>query len=284
MKKLKQIIAEIKNTKDKDTDELQELILRYICYAPKMPLRIFQENILERAEKNTLKVFDKYFSGQELTFQAFKWGNGGRRIFLTHGWGSKAADLYEIIIALEQIENVEVIAFDAPGNGASEGALSSLLLFVEGVKAIVAQYGIPEVTIGHSLGATANIMAMEQLEIHTKQIISIAPLIDLGKNFEASLDAIDIPKSIQHTFFESFEERFKKPVSKYNLVDWSAFTTDASKHWVAYDENDLVSPHPHISAFLESNRAIGFINYIGAGHERIIKSPTMIEDMLRVLG
>jgi len=284
MKILKQIIAEIKNTKDEDTHQLQGLILRYICYAPKMPLRIFQENLLERAEKNKLKVYDEYFSGQDLTFQAFKWGKGTRKILLTHGWGSKAADLYEIIMALEQIENVEVIAFDAPGNGASEGELSSLLLFVEGVKAIVAQYGIPEVTIGHSLGATANIMALEQLKIHPKQIISIAPLIDLGKNFEASMDAIDIHKSIQHTFFENFEERFKKPVSKYNLVDWSAFTTDASKHWVAYDENDLVSPRSYINAFLNSNPAIGSINYIGAGHERIIKSSAMIENVIKIIG
>jgi len=98
------------------------------------------------------------------------------------------------------------------------------------------------------------------------------------------MDAIDIPKSIQYTFFKNFEERFKKPVSKYNLVDWSAFTTDASKHWVAYDENDLVSPHSYINAFLDSNPAIEFINYIGAGHERIIKSPTMIEDLFRILG
>lgn len=284
MKKLKQIIAEIKNTKDEDTDQLQDLLMKYICYAPKMSLRIFQENLLERAEKTKLKVYDEYFSKQELTFQAFKWGNGSRRIFLTHGWGSKAADLYEIIIALEQIEDIEIIAFDASGNGASEGELSSLLLFVEGVKAIAAHYGIPEITIGHSLGAMANIMAMGQLQIHPKQIISIVPLIDLGKNFEASMGALDIRKTIQHTFFESFEERFKKPVSIYSLLDWSAFSTEFSKHWVAYDSNDLVSPHSYMKEFLNSNSLIGYTNYLDAGHERIIKSPTMIQDLIKILG
>ncbi|TDO22725.1 alpha/beta fold hydrolase [Pedobacter duraquae] len=283
MKILKQIIAEIKSAKDEDTDQLQDLILRYICYAPKMPLRVFQENLLERAEITKLRVHDEYFSGQELTFQAFKWGKGSRKILLTHGWGSKAADLSDIIVALEQIGDVEIIAFDAPGNGVSEGKLSSLLLFAESVKAIVAHHGIPEVTIGHSLGATANIIAMQQLGIHPKQIISIAPLIDLGKNFEASMDAIDIPKDSQNAFFQSFEERFKKPVSNYNLVDWSAFTTESSKHWVAYDENDLISPYLYMNTFLNSNSFIESTNYIGAGHERIIKSPIMIQDMLKNL-
>ncbi|MCD0488790.1 alpha/beta hydrolase [Pedobacter sp. MC2016-14] len=284
MKILKQIIAEIKHTKYENTDHLQDLILRYICYAPKMPLRIFQENLIGRAEKTTLKVYDEYFSGQELNFQAFKWGNGSRKILLTHGWGSKAADLYEIIMALEQVDDLEIIAFDAPGNGSSEGTLSSLLLFVEGVKAIVADYGIPEVTIGHSLGAMANIVAMKQMKIHPKHFFSIAPLIDLGKNFEASMDALDIPKDIQHTFFRSFEERFKKPVFHYNLNDWSAFSTELSKHWIAYDPNDLVSPYTFMKAFLESNVLIDANDYLDAGHERIIKSPIMIEDLLKILG
>jgi pimeloyl-ACP methyl ester carboxylesterase len=283
MKILKQIISEIKNTPNEDSEKLQDLILRYICYAPKMPLRIFQENLLERAEKNTLQVHDEYFSGEQLNFQSFKWGSGSRKILLTHGWGSKTGDLYDIIIALEQIPDIEIIAFDAPGNGSSEGELSSLLLFIEGVKAMIAHYGIPEVTIGHSLGATANIIALKQLEIHPKQFISIAPLINLGKNFEASMDAIDIAKVIQNSFFERFEERFKKPVSTYNLVDWSAFTTDSSKHWVAYDEKDLVSPYQYMNTFFNANSSIDFTNYHDAGHERIIKSPDMIQDLLRIL-
>lgn len=283
MKILKQIIAKIKNTEYEDTHQLQDLILRYICYAPKMPLRVFQQNLIERAEKTSLKVYDEYFSGQELTFQAFKWGSGNRKILLTHGWGSKAADLYEIIIALEQVDNIEIIALDAPGNGTSDGSLSSLLLFMEGVKAIVAQYGMPEVTIGHSLGAMANILAMEQLQIHPKQMISIAPLIDLGENFEASMDALDIPKATQDIFFERFEDRFKKSVSYYHLIDWSAFSTEFSKHWVAYDSNDLVSPYSFMKAFLDSNSLISSTDYPDAGHERIIKSPIMIQDMLKIL-
>lgn len=283
MKILRQIIAEIRNTKYEDTHKLQDLILQYICYSPKMPLRTFQKNLLDRAEKNTLKVHDEYFSGQELTFQVFKWGEGRRKILLTHGWGSKAADLYEIIIALEQIDDTEIIAFDAPGNGGSEAALSSLVLFAEGVKTIVTHYGVPEVTIGHSLGAMANIIAMKQLQIHPGQIISVAPLIHLGKNFEASMNALDIPTATQNTFFKSFEERFRKPVSHYNLFDWSPFTTESSKHWVAYDTNDLISPYLFMKTFLDSNSLIDSTNYNDAGHERIIKSPAMIQDMLKIL-
>ena len=78
--------------------------------------------------------------------------------------------------------------------------------------------------------------------------------------------------------------RFKKPVSNYNLLEWSDFTTESSKHLVAYDENDVVSPYSFMKAFLESNPLIDSTNYFDAGHERIIKSPVMIQDLIKILG
>ncbi len=53
-----------------------------------------------------------------------------RKLLITTGWGSKAADFSELIQALRAIDDLEIIAFDAPGNGSSEGELSNLLLFI----------------------------------------------------------------------------------------------------------------------------------------------------------
>lgn len=71
MKILKQIVAEIKGRAYENTHSLQELILRYICYSPKMQLRVFQEESLYRGEKTILKVYDEYFSGKDFAFHAF---------------------------------------------------------------------------------------------------------------------------------------------------------------------------------------------------------------------
>lgn len=283
MKILKQIIAELKESNFENTNQLHDLVLRYICYAPKMPLRILQEDLLGRAENTSLVVDDKYFSGKQLTFKAFRWGKGSRKILLTHGWGSKAADFNELIIALEQVDDMEIIAFDAPGNGASEGELSNLLLFIEAVKSMVAHFGVPNIVLGHSLGAMANLMAIEELKIHPNKMISIAPLINLGKNFEASMDVLNIPKEIQLAFFEQFEERFEKSISDYNLLHRSELSADLTKHWIAYDKNDLISPYLSTKAFLELNSSVNSTNYLDAGHQRMIKSPIIISDILEFI-
>lgn len=154
---------------------------------------------------------------------------------------------------------------------------------MESVKAIIAHYGIPDVTIGHSLGTMANIIADSAVAGPSKTDDKHSSPNRPGENFQDRLEMLDIPQAIQRTFFENFEERFRKSIIQYNLLYWSAFTTFSSKHWVAYDSNDLVSPLQFISAFLDSNSLIEYTNYPDAGHERIIKSPSMIQDMLKLL-
>src|ERR1700761_3045668 len=100
MKKLKSIINDIKTATDKNTPEYNQLLWQLICYSPKMPVRFPVNLLLEEAHKFTLKALDAFFTKSELNFNGFIWGAGRRKILLTHGWASKAADFYELITQL----------------------------------------------------------------------------------------------------------------------------------------------------------------------------------------
>ena len=125
MKKLKQIFTEVKTGSSRRPEELNQLLWQLICYSPKMPVRFQQQQLLDEAEEFSLKAKDDYFAHKELIFNGFKWENGKHKVLITHGWGSKAADFSEMITALREIDDLEIIAFDAPGNGSSEGELSN---------------------------------------------------------------------------------------------------------------------------------------------------------------
>ncbi|MGI4803489.1 MAG: alpha/beta fold hydrolase [Janthinobacterium lividum] len=282
MKKLKQIVAQIKAVPSHTTPEFDDLLWQYICYAPKMPLRLPQENLLNTAQKFSLKVHDKFFTQKELNFNVFKWGSGTRKVILTHGWGSKAADFIEIITALSAINDLEIIAFDAPGNGSSEGELSNFLLYVEALKAVILQFGQPDILIGHSLGAMANIFTLKELAIKPKLLISLTPLIKLKENFESSLNAIGISAANQYSFFNDFEAKFKTSISNFTVNNWYAFEEDLN-HWLAYDQNDQVVPFSYLKTFLEAHPAIKSQNYIDVGHDKILKSPEVIGDLINVI-
>jgi pimeloyl-ACP methyl ester carboxylesterase len=283
MKKLRQIITEVKAGITETPDDLTDLLWQLICYSPKMPLRLQQEQLLNEAEKFTLTVKDEYFAKKELHFNGFKWGSGEKKVLITHGWGSKAADFSEIITALRTIDNIRIIAFDAPGNGSSEGELSNLLLFKESVKAIIQNYGTPDVLIGHSLGGMANVVALKELSVSPQLLISLTPLIRLKENFEASMNAVGVPQQAQAKFLDDFKAKFHMPASNYNLNDWYPFDAGL-KHWLAYDKEDLISTYNYLEEFLNKYPFIESSEYPGAGHERILKSAQLISNIVDLVG
>jgi hypothetical protein len=282
MKQLRQIINDIKVLSPEPSKELEHLLWPYICYSPKMPLRFAQEQLLQGAEKVSLKVKDEYFAKKELIFNTFKWGNGTHKLLLTHGWGSKAADFNELIVALTPIGDIQIIAFDAPGNGSFEGELSNLLLFKQAVKAIVLHYGKPHVVIGHSLGAMANIIALREMQITPSLLISLTPLVRLKENFEASMDVLNLSQASKTAFLESFNTKFGVPASHFTLDNWYEFDIQLN-HWLFYNSNDAVSPYSYLKEFLANHQFIKVKSYDGVGHDRTIKSPIIIADLIEIL-
>jgi hypothetical protein len=283
MKKLKQIIQNVKALIAEDKpDDLNNMLWQLICYPPKMPLRLQQEQLLNEAEQFSVKVNDPYFTHQTLNINGFKWGNGQRKILITHGWGSKALDFAEIINALKENTDLQIIAFDAPACGSSDGELSNLLLFVNAAKAVIAETGTPDIVIGHSFGAMANVVALTELHITPALLISLTPFILLKENFVKSMTAVGVPPEAQERFMQDFNARYGVLPSYYDMNDLYAFNEQLN-HWLAYDEQDMVLPHKYLEHFLAAHPSIKTKSYNGAGHERIIKSAEVIGDVMEMV-
>ncbi len=282
MKHLKQIINQVKSLTAAEIPVTNDLLFQLICYSPKMPARLQQQQLLDEAESIELPVFDKEFSHTELIFKVFKWGSGKRKILLTHGWGSKAADFHELITALRNLDDVQIIAFDAPGNGSSESELSNLILYTKAVKQVMLHYGSPAILIGHSLGAMANVMATQEIGITPALLISLTPLIRLKENFEATMNAAGVHQRSQDHFFEEFEALFGVKAAFFNLT--TLYPPDGQvNHWLAYDQADQIAPYPYLADFLTAHPEVNAQAFNGAGHDKIIKTPAVIQEILNRL-
>jgi pimeloyl-ACP methyl ester carboxylesterase len=280
MKKLKQIIEQVKTLiAENNPYELNTMLWQLICYPPKMPLRLHQEQLFSEAEKFTVTVNDPYFTNQQLNINGFKWGNGKHRVLLSHGWGSKAADFDGLINALRENKDLQIVAFDAPANGSSNGDLSNLLLFANAVKAVIAATGEPDIAIGHSFGTMANVSTLTELHITPKLLVSIAPFILLQENFIRSMTAVGVPANAQQAFLDDFKSRYGIYPSEYAMQKLYTFD-DALNHWLAYDDLDAMLPDAYLQDFLKAHPSIKTKNYSGAGHERIIKSAELIADVM----
>ncbi|MGM9477449.1 alpha/beta fold hydrolase [Pedobacter sp. GSP4] len=275
MKRLKQLIGDLKQQQNNPDAALMR---EFIFYSPKMPLRLYQEQLIAAATQFSVKVFDTYFTKGELNINCFSWGSGKHKVLLTHGWASKALDFYELIVALQQIEDLEIIAFDAPGNGSSVSEFSNLMLYADSVKAIALNYSAPDVLIGHSLGGMANVIALQELGLSPQLLISIAPLIRLKENFEQSLDSVNISAKDQDIFFDNFAKEFPVQASYFNLVNLYQLSTELN-HFLAFDPEDHISPYPYLREFLDKNPAVNAKSFEGVGHYKILKSSDLVQDI-----
>ncbi|RYD73902.1 MAG: alpha/beta hydrolase [Sphingobacteriales bacterium] len=282
MKRLKGVVNELKISAENQHRDAEKLIREFIFYSPKMPLRLHQETLLAESTRFSLKVFDAYFTRQELEFNCFSWGSGATKVLLTHGWASKAADFYELIVELRKIDSLEIIAFDVPGNGSSISEYSNLMLYADAIKSIVENYATPDILIGHSLGGMANVIAIQEIPLKPNLLISIAPLIRLKENFEQSMDSVNIGRLAQAHFFKNFSEEFTVNAEHFNLT--SLYTLEADfNHFLAYDEEDHISPYPFLAGFLAENESIKSKAYPGAGHYKILKSTDVIADIVALI-
>ena len=276
MKRLKGIVNELTQA----AEPAQERIREFIFYSPKMPLRLHQQQLLSEAHAFTLPVRDDYFSGSEVEINCFSWGKGTNKLLLTHGWASKAADFYELIQELRSIDNLEIIAFDAPGNGSSISEFSNLMLYVESIKSISNFYAKPDVLIGHSLGGMANVLAIQNLDLTPRLLISIAPLIRLKENFEQSMQSVEIKPEARQLFFENFSKEFPVDAGYFNLQDRYELDENIN-HYLAYDPEDHISPLAYLEEFLTDHPAISAQAFEGVGHYKILKSVPVISEVLK---
>lgn len=283
MKRIKEIFTQVKEWQYNDNEDVTSLLWQLICYSPKFPLRLQQQELINESTPFVLEVDDPHFSHSKLKFNGFIWGNGKRKVIITHGWSSKGADFIDLITALKTIDDLQIIAFDAPGNGSSEGELSNLLLFVGAVKAIINTYGAPDVLIGHSLGGFANTLTLKETGIKPSLLITITPMVRLKENFITTMTAADVPQAAQDKFFRDFEAKFGLATADFNLANMYQDGI-ALKHWLAYDQEDKMTPFAYVNDVLTKHPDIIFKEFDNAGHERIIKDPRVIADILELVG
>lgn len=280
MKTYKQRLVQVKQAQNQQ--ELMAALWSYISFPVKLPNRPHQIELLDRAVSFERQAHDPYFAKKDLTFKGYRWGGGARKIYLTHGWSSKAADFTEIISALLELDDVQILAFDALGNGSSEGELSNFMLYVKPLEAIIQEFGMPEVLIGHSLGAMANAVAMKSFKEKPGLLISITPVVELRQNFTGMMQYAGVSAGDQLRWFEAFHQYYQLPVSYFDLK--SLYNHDPEiRHVLFYDEQDELLPFEQLSAFMKQESEIETQALNGAGHFKILKEQALLDDILKFI-
>ena len=105
----------------------------------------------------------------------WRWGHGPLT-WLVHGWGGHAGHMSSFVAPLVAAGR-QVVAFDQPAHGRSEGRSTNMLDFRNALLAVGKALGKPTVVVAHSLGATATLLALDR-GLDPDRLVLFAPPLD----------------------------------------------------------------------------------------------------------
>jgi pimeloyl-ACP methyl ester carboxylesterase len=229
-----------------------------------------------------LSAFD---SGQRVDLRldgrrlaVWRWGKGPTTL-LVHGWGSRGARLSDFVAPLTRA-GFSVLAFDAPGHGASGGQLSSLPQFVAAIREIGERLGPLHAVVAHSMGGAATTLAMAR-GLDVKRVVFLAPAADPAGYSERFASVLGLTDDVVSRMKQGLERRFGFLWKDFDVL--AAAATLAAPLLVIHDSDDRDVPLADGASIAAAWPGARLVTTNGLGHRRIVHDRAVVERAIAFL-
>jgi pimeloyl-ACP methyl ester carboxylesterase len=219
---------------------------------------------LEKAERTDLSLDGGHVA-------IWRWGKGPAAL-LVHGWGSRGSRLASFITPLTD-SGFSVVAFDAPGHGASAGRLSSLPQFISAIREVARAVGGVEAIVAHSMGGAAATLAMAR-GLSTRRAVFLAPAADPAGYSERFAEMVGLSPAVLTRMKRSIERRFGSPWEDFDVL--SAARTMTAPLLVFHDRDDPDVAWTDGAAITAAWPGAELVSTAGLGHRRIVQDPAVV--------
>jgi pimeloyl-ACP methyl ester carboxylesterase len=138
----------------------------------------------------------------------WRWGSrDAPAVILAHGWGGYAAQMRAFVFPLLSA-GYQVIAYDQPAHGVSEGRLTGLPDFADLLADIAWHHGGARAFIGHSLGGAAGALALATGRVRFEKVVLVSPPADLVGYSRRFARWYWMPEAVRRAMQAAIEERY----------------------------------------------------------------------------
>jgi pimeloyl-ACP methyl ester carboxylesterase len=218
-----------------------------------------------------------------------EWGIGPRTAVILHGWGSHAPRFARLAQALvAQGWRVQVI--DAPGHGRSPGRTSSLPQFIRALDTVIRELGPAQALIGHSLGALAAALWLDQPEgesrtqpgrAEIRQAVLISTPSDVRFLVDNFVAMLGLNATTTRHVLARFADRFGDPPETWSAVDCAAGIR--IRVLLVHDRDDDVVPFAHSEQLLARLPQARLHVTQGLGHSGMLRDASTISAICQEL-
>jgi pimeloyl-ACP methyl ester carboxylesterase len=206
-----------------------------------------------------------------------------KKALILHGFGS-AAHKFEDYATMLAEKGFEVLAFDAPAHGDSEGDRTNAIEYCEMIKNVIEQYGPVQSFLAHSFGGISLSLALEDIpHDENTRVVFIAPATETTSAVDGAFSMLKIKNEVIRHEFEKivFEVSGKK--TAWFSMRRAMHNIKASVLWI-HDEEDDITPWADALKVKEDNHPnIKFVLTKGLGHRKIYHDDNIKNSVIKFM-
>lgn len=242
---------------------------------------------LRQQEKKISALFDAaeklQVSVEDLSLRGYRWNKGGeKKILILHGMHSSARNFERYVKPLVD-RGMEVMAFDAPAHGDSDGSQVTVIQYREMVAQIFSTYGPMDGFLSHSFGGLAISLSFEIIpEIAKTKLVLIAPATETVTAINHYFQFLGLNGKVREYFDNIILEKGGQPPSWYSVNRVIPYIK-AKILWFQ-DTMDDVTPMKDMKPIMEAHYPnIEFVITENWGHRRIYREQSVIDRSVEFL-
>ncbi len=230
-----------------------------------------EAKILAEATHSALMFKDR-------SLKTYEWNtiNATQTALLIHGWEGHAGNLGAFVPLLLS-KGYNVVAFDAPAHGLSEGKTTNLVDFGEAIYEVLKTKTNVNTVVAHSMGSGALVWALHKHpEINLKQVAMLTTPRSIAKITDDYAAYINLgKKTVAHIFeiVNGISGMHPTLMSVENLASATAINTAL----IIHDTTDKMIPYYNSEAVAKAWPRATLHTTTGIGHYRMLWHKDVIE-------
>lgn len=247
--------------------------------------RLFCTPLVRSVNKTRLQGAEPIsFTFDGLRIHGYRWNHPQqKKILILHGFNSAAHKFADYGLALAA-KGYEVLAFDAPAHGKSEGKTTNAVECSRMVRLIVEEFGPIDGFIAHSFGAIALSLALEETAHDSNmKAVLIAPATETTSAVNSAFELLKLhDEAVQQEFHNIIYEKSGKQAEWFSIRR-AMWNIKARVLWV-HDEDDGITPWIDAEKVKQDNHPhIRFVITKGLGHQKIYRDDTIKKEVIGFL-
>jgi pimeloyl-ACP methyl ester carboxylesterase len=215
--------------------------------------------------------------------RGFRWNHpSDKKVLILHGYESSVTNFEPYISPLIG-RGYEVLAFDAPAHGRSNGTQINALIYKNWILQLIQKYGPVKSFIAHSLGGLALSLALEDINHdETYKVALIAPATETTTAVNRYFQLLNIGDRIKKEFEEVILQTGGKDIGWYSINRAAQYIK--AKVLFIQDRDDTITPFTDVAPIMEKQLPnFHFIITEGLGHRRIYKDDMVVSKIIEFL-